>query len=173
MQLRNHVNTYAVKRLSVTEAMQYIYDIKSELLLVRKNDFSLHKWSVGTAHLRTVEGTLLLGVATLTLKTASIEHWMWISLQWTVRIRKWFQMNDWPIREYEWAKYNEGRLTFLYFFTLSRGIWRSVFPWLHVVDQTLFAHSRLFRIISTLRDRRCHDEQETVVVVKRHYQGYE
>jgi len=35
--------------------MQYIYDIKSELLLVRKNDFSLHKWSVGTAHLRTVE----------------------------------------------------------------------------------------------------------------------
>jgi len=72
MQLRNHVNTYAVKRLSVTEAMQYIYDIKSELLLVRENEISLHKWSVGTAYLCTTEGTLPLGVATLTLKTIAI-----------------------------------------------------------------------------------------------------
>jgi len=45
--------------------MQYIYDIKSGLLPVRENEISLHKWSVGTAHLRTVEGTLPLGVATL------------------------------------------------------------------------------------------------------------
>jgi len=36
--------------------MRYIYDIKSGLLLVRENEISLHKWSVGTAHLRTVEG---------------------------------------------------------------------------------------------------------------------
>jgi len=54
--------------------MRYIYDIKSGLLLVRENEISFHKWSVGTAHLRTVEGTLSVGVATLTLKTASIEH---------------------------------------------------------------------------------------------------
>jgi len=52
--------------------MQFIYDIK--LLLVRENEISLHKWSVGTAHLRTVEGKLPLGVVTLTLKTAAIEH---------------------------------------------------------------------------------------------------
>jgi len=52
--------------------MLYIYDIK--LLLVRKNEISLHKWSVGTAHLRTVEGTLPLGVATHTLKTTAIEY---------------------------------------------------------------------------------------------------
>ena len=54
--------------------MRHIYDIKSGLLLVRENEISLHKWSVGTAHLRTVEGTLPLGVATLTLKIASIER---------------------------------------------------------------------------------------------------
>jgi len=54
--------------------MRYIYDIKSGLLLVRESEISLHKWSVSTAHLRAVEGTLPLGVATLTLKTASIEH---------------------------------------------------------------------------------------------------
>jgi len=35
--------------------MQYIYDIKSGLLLVRDNDISLEKWSVGTEHLRTVK----------------------------------------------------------------------------------------------------------------------
>jgi len=51
--------------------MRYIYDITSWLLLVRVNGISLHKWSVGTAHLRTVRGTLPLGVATLTLKTAA------------------------------------------------------------------------------------------------------
>jgi len=54
--------------------MRYIYDIKSGLLLVRENEISLHKWSVGTAHLRTVEAKLPLGVATLTLKTDGIEH---------------------------------------------------------------------------------------------------
>jgi len=64
--------------------MRYIYDIRSGLLLVRENEFSLHKWSVGTGHLRTLEGTLPLGVATRRLKTA----WMWITVQWTVRIRK-------------------------------------------------------------------------------------
>jgi len=54
--------------------MRHINDIKFELLLVRENEISLHKWSVGTAHLCTVERTLPLGVATLTLKTAAIEH---------------------------------------------------------------------------------------------------
>jgi len=54
--------------------MRYIYDIRSGLLLVRENEISLHKWSVGAAHLRIVEGTLPLGVATLTLKTAAVEH---------------------------------------------------------------------------------------------------
>jgi len=56
--------------------MRHIYDIKSRLLLVRENEISLHKWSVGTAHLHTVEGALPLGVATLRLKTAGIEHGM-------------------------------------------------------------------------------------------------
>jgi len=32
-----------------------IYDIKSGQLLVRENDISLDKWSVGTAHLRTAK----------------------------------------------------------------------------------------------------------------------
>jgi len=68
--------------------MRHIYDIKSRLLLVRENEISLHKWSVGTAHLHTVEGALPLGVATLRLKTAGIEHGMWITVQWTVRIGK-------------------------------------------------------------------------------------
>ena len=54
--------------------MWKIYDIISGLLLVHENEISLHKWSVDTAHLHTVEGTLSLGVATLTLKTAAIEH---------------------------------------------------------------------------------------------------
>jgi len=54
--------------------MRYIYDIKSGLLLVRENEILLHKWSVGTAHLRNVEGTLPLVVATLTLNTTAIEH---------------------------------------------------------------------------------------------------
>jgi len=54
--------------------MRYIYNIKSGMLLVRENEISLHKWFVGTSHLRTVEGTLSLGVATLALKAAAIEH---------------------------------------------------------------------------------------------------
>jgi len=32
--------------------MRYTYAIKSGLLLVRENEISLRKWSVGTAHLR-------------------------------------------------------------------------------------------------------------------------
>jgi len=52
-----------------------MYYIKSGLLLGRKNEISLHKWFIGTAHLCTVEGTLPLGVATLlALKTAAIEY---------------------------------------------------------------------------------------------------
>ena len=39
-----------------------------------ENEISLHKWCVGAAHLRTVEGTLPLGVEALTLKIAAIEH---------------------------------------------------------------------------------------------------
>ena len=41
---------------------------------MRENEISLHKLSVGTAHLRNVEGTLPLAVATFTLNTAAIEH---------------------------------------------------------------------------------------------------
>jgi len=52
--------------------MRHIYDIKSGLLLVHENEISLHKWSVGTAHLRTVEGTLSLGVETLNIETLNI-----------------------------------------------------------------------------------------------------
>jgi len=51
--------------------MVYIYYIKSVgQLLVRENEISLH----GTAHLRTVGGTLPLRVATITMKIAAIEH---------------------------------------------------------------------------------------------------
>jgi len=35
--------------------MRYIYNIKAGLFLVRENDISLDRWSVGTAHLRTGE----------------------------------------------------------------------------------------------------------------------
>jgi len=53
--------------------MRYIYDIKSGLLLVRENEVSIHKCSVGTALLHTEERSLPLGLATLALKTAAIE----------------------------------------------------------------------------------------------------
>jgi len=56
--------------------MRHIDDIKSGLLLGRENEISLHKWSVGTAYLRTVEGTPPLGIATLALKTTGTEHGM-------------------------------------------------------------------------------------------------
>jgi len=76
MQLRSHANTKAVKRFKRYRghAVYTVYAIKSRLLLVRESEISLHKWSVGTAHLRTVEGKLPLGVAILLLKTAAIEH---------------------------------------------------------------------------------------------------
>jgi len=45
--------------------MRCAYDIKPGLLLVRENEISPHKWFASAAHLRTVEGTLPLGVATL------------------------------------------------------------------------------------------------------------
>jgi len=44
------------------------------MLQVRENKISLHRSSVGNAHLRTFEGTLPLGVVTVRLKTAGIEH---------------------------------------------------------------------------------------------------
>jgi len=39
--------------------MRYIFNIKFGLLLVRENEISLRKWSVGTVHLRTVKGHCL------------------------------------------------------------------------------------------------------------------
>ena len=40
-------------------AICYIYDIKFGMLQVRENEISLCKWSAGTAHLRTSNGTLV------------------------------------------------------------------------------------------------------------------
>jgi len=51
-----------------------MYDLKSGMLLVCENEISLHNWSVGTAHLCTLNGTFPLGVATLRLKSTGIEH---------------------------------------------------------------------------------------------------
>jgi len=38
--------------------MRYVYDIKFEMLQVRKNEVLLRKWPGGSTHLRTLEGTL-------------------------------------------------------------------------------------------------------------------
>jgi len=51
------VDTQPVKRFD--RAMRYIYDIIFGILQVRKNEISLRKYSGGTAHLRTLEGTLV------------------------------------------------------------------------------------------------------------------
>jgi len=50
------VDTQTVKRIE--RAMRCIYDLKFEILQVRKNEISLRKCSGGSAHLRTSEGTL-------------------------------------------------------------------------------------------------------------------
>jgi len=39
--------------------MRFKEDLKFGMLQVRENEISLRKWSDGTAHLRTVEGTLI------------------------------------------------------------------------------------------------------------------
>ena len=86
--------------------MLYIYDIKSVgQLLVRENEISLHKWSVGPAHLQTVEGTLPLKVATITLKIAAIEHWIVNSSPVNSSHSKIIWNECLSIREYDWAKY--------------------------------------------------------------------
>ena len=56
MQFHNHADTQPVQRFD--RAMWYIYDIKLEILQVRKNEISLRKCSAGSAQLRTSEGTL-------------------------------------------------------------------------------------------------------------------
>jgi len=43
---------------SVTRAMRFIYDIKFGMLQVRENEMLLRNWSGGTAHMRTLEGSL-------------------------------------------------------------------------------------------------------------------
>jgi len=55
MQLRNHVETQAMKRFKRKRAMRYIYDTKFGTLQVRENEISLRKCSCGTAQLRTFE----------------------------------------------------------------------------------------------------------------------
>ena len=59
MELRNDADTQPVKRFKRYKgyALQ-IYDIKFGLLLVRENEISVRKWSVGLAHWRTLEGML-------------------------------------------------------------------------------------------------------------------
>jgi len=57
MQFHNHVDAQPVKRFDRT--MRYICDIKFRMLQVRKNEISLRKCSGGSAHLRTLEGTLV------------------------------------------------------------------------------------------------------------------
>ena len=57
MQFHNHVGTQSVKRFD--RAMRCIYDIKSGTLQVRNYDISLRKCSGGSAHLRTLEETLV------------------------------------------------------------------------------------------------------------------
>ena len=55
--IQNHVDTQSVKRFK--RAVRFVYDIKSGMLQVRKNETSLRKCSGGSAHLRTSEGTLV------------------------------------------------------------------------------------------------------------------
>ena len=55
MQFRNHVDTQPVKRFE--RSMRCIYDIKLEILQMRKNEISLRKCSAGSAQLCTSEGT--------------------------------------------------------------------------------------------------------------------
>ena len=75
------------------------------------------------------------------------------------------------------AAYDQGQLTiedglhfFLQLVKMSR--WRSVFPWLRFVDQTLFAHylSSLQHHVH-IHHRRDYDEQKAVIVVNQHCQG--
>ena len=64
MQLRDHADTQPVNFPIVERAipMRYICHIKVRMLLVRENEIALGKLSGGTAHahLRTLEGTMLL-----------------------------------------------------------------------------------------------------------------
>jgi len=51
------VDTQSVKRCE--RAMRYIHDIKFGMLQARRNEISLRKCSGSSAHLRTIEGTLV------------------------------------------------------------------------------------------------------------------
>jgi len=57
MQFHKHVDTQPAKRFE--RSMRCIYDIKSGTLPVRKYEILLRKCSGGSAHLRTLEGTLV------------------------------------------------------------------------------------------------------------------
>jgi len=57
MKFHNHVDTQPVKHLE--RAMRCLYDIKFGMLQVSKNKISLRKYSGGSAHLRTLEETLV------------------------------------------------------------------------------------------------------------------
>ena len=52
------VGTQPVKRFDT--AMRYVYDIKFGMLQVRKNEISLRECSGSSAHLRTLEETLVI-----------------------------------------------------------------------------------------------------------------
>jgi len=56
MQFHHPVDTQPVKRFE-RFPMRYIYDIKFGKLQVNKNEISLRRCSVGSAQLRTLEGT--------------------------------------------------------------------------------------------------------------------
>jgi len=87
--------------------MQCIYDIKSGLLLVCENGISPHKWSVGTVHLRPVEGTLPLGVATPYTENRCHRALNVNSSPMNSSYSK-IISNEWlSIRVYEWAKYTD------------------------------------------------------------------
>jgi len=61
MQLSNHADTQAAKRFEHYKSYAiYPYDIKFEMLQMRENEISLRNWSGSTAHLLTLEGTLLM-----------------------------------------------------------------------------------------------------------------
>jgi len=64
MQFHNHVDTQPEKCFD--RSMRCLYDIKFGMLQVRKNDISLRKFSGSSAHLRTLEATLVTNSAGLT-----------------------------------------------------------------------------------------------------------
>jgi len=58
MQVCNHADAQTFKRFKRYKAYATLHDIKFGMLQVRENEISLRKWFGGTAHLRSLEGTL-------------------------------------------------------------------------------------------------------------------